>query len=179
MRCAVKYRNMNGHSAEQLRSDLLNAPKHCFGDDSACQDYYCKQIGSADNKAGIIETFPLKLQEIIAGQVFEISEKATQLIHDCTTNKAECYISVITKFTGGKRLNLTGRGAYELQVKGAALSLNLGPTWHAQAVQNQGVRVHDILWTIGKRRERAVLTGVISILETMRYHNDKEQPGNG
>ncbi|KAF2881682.1 hypothetical protein ILUMI_24539 [Ignelater luminosus] len=39
-------------------------------------------------------------------------------------------MSLITKFSGGKRVNYTTGGSYQRRCVGAALAYNLGPSWH-------------------------------------------------
>lgn len=39
-------------------------------------------------------------------------------------------MALVSKFTGGKRTNLTKRGGYEMRSVGAALSHSSGPSWH-------------------------------------------------
>lgn len=46
------------------------------------------------------------------------------LLHDVDTNSAESYNSVIAKFVGGKRLNFSLKGSYEMRCRAAAISYN-------------------------------------------------------
>ncbi|KAF2905709.1 hypothetical protein ILUMI_00468 [Ignelater luminosus] len=56
---------------------------------------------------------------------------AASLVKNMTTNTAENYNSVLEKFIGGKRINFSKTGNYEMRYHGAAISLNSGGNFHA------------------------------------------------
>ena len=55
--------------------------------------------------------------------------KAGQLIGNFTTNLAECWMHMGTKFDGGKVINRSQSGSFEHHCMGADLRMNLGPNW--------------------------------------------------
>jgi len=55
--------------------------------------------------------------------------KAGQLIGNFTTNLAECWMLICTKFDGGKVINRSQSGSFQHRSMGAGLRLNLGPMW--------------------------------------------------
>ena len=55
--------------------------------------------------------------------------KAGQLIGNFTTNLAESWMHIRTKFDGGKVINRSQSGSFEHRCMGAGLRLNLGPMW--------------------------------------------------
>ena len=46
-----------------------------------------------------------------------------------TTNLAESYMNVCSKFDGGKQINQSQRGSWQERCAGAGLRLNIGPDW--------------------------------------------------
>ncbi len=55
--------------------------------------------------------------------------KADQLLGNCTTNLAECWMHIRTKFDGGKVINRSQSGSWEGRCMGAGLQQNLGKDW--------------------------------------------------
>lgn len=53
-----------------------------------------------------------------------LADNAHSLVQDMTTNPAECYNSVVSKFVGGKRGNFSLRGGYVARCNGAVISFN-------------------------------------------------------
>ena len=58
--------------------------------------------------------------------------KAKQLLGNNTTNLAECWMHIRTKFDGGKVINRSQSGAWENRSMGAGLRQNLGADWGPQ-----------------------------------------------
>ena len=54
-----------------------------------------------------------------------------QLIENCTSNAAENFMAVNTKFNGGKQINRMQKGSFEHRCHGAALSFQKGAGWQA------------------------------------------------
>ena len=63
--------------------------------------------------------------------VENVCKKADLLIGYVTTNLAKNYMSVATKFCGGKRISRSKRGSYHARIGGASLSYARGAKWHA------------------------------------------------
>ncbi|CAN7946283.1 unnamed protein product [Ixodes hexagonus] len=55
-----------------------------------------------------------------------LADKASSLTQNSTSNLAENYMSVVSKFSGGKRVNHERRGSYQRRCVGAAISYNGG-----------------------------------------------------
>ncbi len=55
--------------------------------------------------------------------------KAHQLIGNATTNLAECWMHIRSKFDGGKVINRSQSGSWDHRCMGAGLRQNLGPEW--------------------------------------------------
>ena len=53
-------------------------------------------------------------------------------VGNCTTNLAECWMHIRTKFDGGKQINRSQRGSWAGRCTGAGLRLNEGPMWGPQ-----------------------------------------------
>ena len=58
-----------------------------------------------------------------------LASKADKLIYDFTTNIAEAWMSIRSKFDGGKRVNRTGGRSWHGRCYGAGLRNTSGPTW--------------------------------------------------
>ena len=56
-------------------------------------------------------------------------EKASQLLGSETTNLAECWMHIRSKFDGGKVINRSQSGSWEHRCMGAALQQNMGKEW--------------------------------------------------
>lgn len=61
--------------------------------------------------------------------VSRLVAKASQLIGNFTTNLAECWMHIRTKFDGGKVINRSQSGLFQHRCMGAGLRLNAGPMW--------------------------------------------------
>ena len=62
--------------------------------------------------------------------------KASQLIDNFTTNLAEGWMHVRTKFDGGKQINRSQSGSWQHRCMGARLRHNEGPAWGPQTWGN-------------------------------------------
>ena len=58
--------------------------------------------------------------------------KASQLLGNHTTNLAECWMHMRTKFDGGKVINRSQSGSWEHRCMGAGLRQNIGANWGPQ-----------------------------------------------
>ena len=65
-------------------------------------------------------------------QLNRLIEKADQLIENVTTNLAECWMHIRTKFDGGKVINRCQSGSWEHRCMGAGLQQNSGRVWGPQ-----------------------------------------------
>ena len=74
------------------------------------------------------EIDPIMMHDIQA-IVGRLVAKAGQLIGNFTTNLAEGWMQVRSKFDGGKVINRSPSGSWEHRCHGAALQQNLGRSW--------------------------------------------------
>lgn len=65
----------------------------------------------------------------IQAAIGRLVSKVTQLIGNETTNLAECWMHIRTKFEGGKVINRSQSGSWEHRSIGAGLQQNLGKEW--------------------------------------------------
>ncbi len=68
----------------------------------------------------------------IASVLNRLAAKSKQLIGNHTTNLAECWMHIRTKFDGGKVINRSQSGSWEHRCMGAGLRHNLGAKWGPQ-----------------------------------------------
>ena len=59
----------------------------------------------------------------------KVADKSERLIGNFTTNLAEGWMAIRSKFDGGKVVNKTGRGSWNTRCYGGALRKNLGTAW--------------------------------------------------
>ncbi|KAI4468489.1 dystroglycan-related [Holotrichia oblita] len=59
--------------------------------------------------------------------VDRIARNAESLVLNMDNNAAECYNAVVTKFTGGKRINFTSRQSYQTRCEAASIAYNTEP----------------------------------------------------
>ncbi len=71
----------------------------------------------------------LKLFHDVQVALSRLVGKADQLLGNCTTNLAECWMHIRTKFNGGKVINRSQSGSWEGRCMGAGLQQNLGKDW--------------------------------------------------
>ena len=103
------------HIQEQLWRDTL-AESPAIDDD--CR--HGENISTKSNPK-IIHDIRVALSRLVA--------KAAQLIGNETTNLAESWMHVRSKFDGGKVINRSQSGSWEHRCMGAGLQQNLGKLW--------------------------------------------------
>ncbi|XP_054265988.1 uncharacterized protein LOC128988593 [Macrosteles quadrilineatus] len=111
-----------------LRQDLKNAPNHVFGDHSVCRQTYC--VNQSDEEENMLNKLDPDFITEIRKLVDKLERKAETLVLNETTNAAERYMGLVSKFIGGKRINFTARGSYKRRCFAAGLSHTKGPSWH-------------------------------------------------
>ncbi len=136
---------------DDLLHALKNMTRHYFDDHRDCRDYFCGNAGLVDN-AALYLRLPQQVIEVIDAALKRVIMKVNSVLQDCTNNRAEIYMSMITKFTSGKMLHLTGRGGYQHQMQGAALSLNWGTSWHLKALKSHGFHAPTCLVGLASQR---------------------------
>ena len=70
-----------------------------------------------------------KLYHDVQTALSRLVGKLAQLIANRTTNLAECWMHIRTKFDGGKVINGSQSGSWELRCMGAGLQQNMGRGW--------------------------------------------------
>ena len=123
---AIEHNSTQG-TVEDLRFDLINGPKHVFGDHSNCREYFCKKRNE-QNFCPILEE--VGMTPLITGAIERLVRLADRLITNQNSNRAELFMSILAKFNAGKRLNLTNRGYFQRRCTLTALSYQRGYGWH-------------------------------------------------
>lgn len=138
---AIEYRKKQDVTTNtkirELEFDILNGPKHIFGDHSGCgdRDYFC--TGAKDDKNMVPELEESGYFEEIMIAVRRVAYHSKSLIHDVTNNSAELYNSHVAKFIGGKRVNFALRRSYQARCEAAVVAHNEVGTLH-EIVQTAG-----------------------------------------
>lgn len=131
---AIEYRKNQDVTTNskimELEFDILNGPKHIFGDHSGCgqRDYFC--TGGKDEKNMVPDLEKSGIFEAIMTAVRRVAYHSKSLIHDVTNNSAELYNSHVAKFVGGKRVNFALRRSYQGRCDAAVVAHNEVGTLH-------------------------------------------------
>lgn len=127
---AVKHINSKNTTFEQkvteLKTDLINAPNHVFGNHNLCKTYFCQNLNDNDATQNFVPE--IKANNLFAAIIRIMSRlvnNAKSLIHDVNSNIAEVFNSVIAKYVGGKRINFSSRQSYAARCAGAVVSFNV------------------------------------------------------
>lgn len=106
-----------------MAKDIYNSPYHVLGQHYKCASYFCKGdtisetnlVKQAENSGMMIE---------IVNAVNRLVTNSNSLIIDVDNNICEQFNSVINKYIGGKRTNLSQRNAYNARVEAAVIAFN-------------------------------------------------------
>ncbi|KAL4084111.1 hypothetical protein QTP88_027946 [Uroleucon formosanum] len=128
---AVKYRKNHEdisyeHKLLNLKKDIINGPSHVFGDHTNCLSYFCK--GRKDGEINLVPQMKSLgiWEELVAAKSFVLFH-AESLLYKVSNNATESYNSILAKFIGGKRVNFSLRGSYNLRCNAAVTFYNAGP----------------------------------------------------
>jgi len=98
-------------ATEQLRADIMNPPKHAFGEHSDCDTYFCN--GQTKPDENMVPTLTaLKILPDVQQVVLRVAQEASSLIHNMNNNDVEAFHSTLMQSTGKKVINFTGRFGY-------------------------------------------------------------------
>jgi len=120
---AIMYRKSNGHSAIQLRQDIINSINHVFGYHDECASYFCESKSDQNHIEKIKSTdqdFYINMMKHIRN----IARYSSSLLEDVDSNIVESYNSIIAKVIGGKRINYAMNRSYAGRCMIAAVSKN-------------------------------------------------------
>ncbi|XP_063232518.1 uncharacterized protein LOC134536644 [Bacillus rossius redtenbacheri] len=132
-RAAIASANKECNST-MLQKDLKNGPYHVFGDHENCRDTFCVRKGTGElNNVPIMSA--TTIWPAIMKALDPLITKADKLLGNKTTNQAERFMSLISKFSGGKRTDVSKSGRYKRCCLGASLSHIKGPNWHLSPVK--------------------------------------------
>ncbi|XP_050065594.1 uncharacterized protein LOC126554578 [Aphis gossypii] len=126
---AIRYRKNETTSINTkitgLSKDLLNSPYHVLGQHSKCDTYFC-------NKKNLNEDIWVKHAEM-SGMMIEMNNivnrlviNSSSLMVDVDNNICEQFNSLINKYIGGKRINLSQRNKYNTRIEAAVVAFNIG-----------------------------------------------------
>ncbi|XP_031357002.1 uncharacterized protein LOC116180949 isoform X2 [Photinus pyralis] len=109
----------------ELERDILNGPKHIFGDHSECQErgYFCQ--GPKEGEINLVPDLQnCGIFEDVMSAVRSVAYQSKSLVYDVTNNVAELYNSHVAKIIGGKRVNFAQRRSYQARCDAAVLAHN-------------------------------------------------------
>lgn len=135
-RGAITSAGERAENVDQLRKDLRNGPHHVFGDHAKCVE---ETVGANGERVGYCRRknaleknkVPFMTQTPIWAGIFKALEpivaKADRLMLNVTTNQAEHFMGLVACASGGKRVDHTKRGGYQLRCTMAGLRHIKGP----------------------------------------------------
>lgn len=128
-----KYPKSNINTDEDIEtvSDVMNSQIDMWTEGISVQDQEESRHASSISYANV-EKFIL---QDVSAILSRIAEKSDRLLGNLTTNLAECWMHVRSKFDGGKLYNICSRGSWHGRCYGGALRTNLGPQWSPQVWQ--------------------------------------------
>lgn len=127
VKAAVRFRKAQNllfnDAVKKLCNDILNSPKHVFGDHSDCEEYYCSPEKKLEpnNIPNITELLAKLMANTTA-----LSNHAQSLLHNLNNNRAEQFNSIVAKYVGGKRINYALTNSYTLRCYAAVVAFNTG-----------------------------------------------------
>lgn len=124
-------RNNVDHTVDDLRADLWNGPLHVLGEHAQCGAFCSRKDTDEPNNVDVA-TRTQVLSKVRAA-LQSLLNNAEKLRLNQTTNDCECFMSLLAKLTGGKRVDLSTGLGYENCCYAAALMFLLGPGWHLVA----------------------------------------------
>lgn len=126
--CAARYWKALPNISELERvngfiSDVVNAPKHIFGDHSKCRKYFCKPSEKEQNMIPALKESGI-LSAIEDVQKHCILRNAKSLLKDVDSNSVEQFNNVVAKVVGGKRINFSLKRSYRARSHAAVVAFN-------------------------------------------------------
>lgn len=106
-----------------MGKDIYNSPHHVLGQHTKCASYFCQGntvleqnlVVQAENSGMMLE---------IINAINRLVANSSSLITDVDNNVCEQFNSVINKYIGGKRINMSQRNAYNARVEAAVIAFN-------------------------------------------------------
>ncbi|XP_029173197.1 uncharacterized protein LOC114942073 [Nylanderia fulva] len=108
--------------AMELQTDILNIPRHVFGDHKQCKERGKETCDGEENYIDSLKSHGLYLE--IEEAVEYISGYSDSLLLNYTNNITESFNSSICAQIGGKRILVNKKGGYNARVAGAVLQFN-------------------------------------------------------
>lgn len=139
--------NLDADTWKMLRADILNVPRHVFGDHHFCRDYFCPPNSPRRSEKSIyndVSSSTLYTEVMIA--VKRVASLATSLLERMNTNEAECFMSVVNKYIEGKRKHFGHSYVYNLRISCSILAYNISTFWAAEAYQMAFNKPPSTLW---------------------------------
>jgi hypothetical protein len=156
-KCAIKYNHENVNSDSDwlsLRNDILNCPFHYAGNHNNCRAYFC-HLKTVKEEKDIINN--KCFWDDLVTNFSQLADLAQSLIQNMRTNRAESFMSIVSKYIGGKRKNLYMKNQYQTRVYLAAKSHKKGEMSNRLLYKFTYNRSPSVIWgrrAFAKRRPR-------------------------
>lgn len=189
--CAIKYWGAQNIPHDQkiknLSKDILNGPKHVFGDHENCKEYFCTIEKRRSEPIGLMAQLVASgLLQAIENLCKKLSYHSRSLIHNVTSNIVESYNALVAKYVGGKRINFSLRRSYAGRCAAAVVSFNtvtlLTKTHQVIFGTEPNTLISKLERRLHKNRIRKPKTSfrqkktIVSVLKDPHYGVNAQQP---
>ncbi|XP_069134324.1 uncharacterized protein [Argopecten irradians] len=155
-------RSVNSLNEENTTDDVFELQSKLWSEGSSIE----AQEESRLDTAVTMDPLRSDILKDVALILDRVACKSARLIGNNTTNLAECWMHIRTKFDGGKNTNLCNRGSWHTRCYAGALRYNLGPTWSPQVWEKcTKTRAGDNFTALYEKRHRCLQSSVKSKLK--------------
>jgi hypothetical protein len=150
---------LNPTSSKTLADDLTNMPLHIYGSHNNCNDSFCKRKDVVEPDHYTTTKGKL-IWPAIRNVCNLISNKSNRLIYNQTSNICESFMSLVAKYLGGKRINVSQKYGYNIRVLSALFAFDKGSFWLTEIFKLVRSDIIPLQWSlrseeVKKLRERS------------------------
>jgi hypothetical protein len=144
--------NLDGtNDTKTLARDITNTPFHAFGQHNNCRKYFCNGNPTLNQVPTLIDQ---GMWIHITRHFNRIAGISNSLIHNLRNNAAESFMSLYSKYAGGKRKNIYQRHKYSLATTFAGNSHRQGANPHYSIFKLAKAYSPHVSWK--KKQELAI-----------------------
>jgi hypothetical protein len=164
--------NDNASSATVSTMDTCQWPSEEHEDDDLAEvtaQHWLEGMSQAhqEDVRSIKSSSQVELNDSLMTDIYlhldKMANKADRLLNNTTSNLAESWMAIRTKFDGGKRINRCQRKSWHIRCYGATLRRNLGCSWSPIALEMvANIPATVPMWKLYKDREKAIKSSIRS-----------------
>jgi len=170
----LKEHNTIQEKIKSLKIDLNNVISHVFGEHNECAriGYFCDGSQKENEENYIPELKKCGLYEKLQNALKHISWNCKSLLQDKDSNRVETFNSVISKCTGGKRINFGLRGSYETRCNAAVVAFNSGEAI-SRLSDILGSKPGEIAVDLEKKKKSNAQTANVTKKRSIRHYGKR------